>query len=148
LAYPALVRYGDSDQYRLHYERVYCRKTIETFDGIEVTFRKSQFAHCFFESSKRDGRKDVFSMKRAERIDWLRAALQDVNSERYVGWDKKRKRYDTSRRVTIVMGNYVVVIRLKGKKRADFLTAYVADTKPKAGQKSTIEKIRESPKWT
>lgn len=63
-----------------------------------------------------------------------------------MGQEKKTVRYQSAGHD--VMGNYVVVIRLKGKKRADFLTAYVADTKPKAGQKSTIEKIRESPKWT
>ena len=62
----------------------------------------------FFESVKT--KDDTFSQMRAERIDWIRAALEDPKSERYVGWDKKRKRLDRRRRVTLVMGNYVVVI--------------------------------------
>ena len=106
---------------------MYCQQSITTFDGILVIFRKKQFDHCFFESSSRDGKKDLFSQKRAERIDWIKAALLDPHGELYVGWDRKRKRYDKRRRVTIVMREYVVVIRLKGLKTADFVTAYVAD---------------------
>jgi hypothetical protein len=88
----------------------------------------------------------VFSTKRAERIDWIKAALEDPHSERYEGWDKQRKRYDPSRRVTLVMGNYVVVIALKGQQRADFVTAYVADTPARPGRPSTVDMIRRGPR--
>lgn len=118
-----------------------------TFDGIAVRFRKGQFCHCFYESSRRNRVKDVFSAKRAQRIDWIKAALQDPNSERYQGWDKRRGRYDARRRVALVMGNYVVVIALKGRKQADFVTAYVADTPATPGRPSTVEMIRRAPKW-
>ena len=85
--------------------------------------------------------------KRAERMDWMKAALQDPEAERYQGWDKSRKRYDKGRRVTIVMGCYVVVIAITGANSADFITAYVADSAGRSGQLPTIEKIRKGPKW-
>jgi len=148
LDYPPLVHYDTQEEYPKHFEGIYCSGGIRTFDDILVRFRKSKFDHCFFESTKRDARKDQFSVKRAERLDWIKAALQDPDSERYVGWDKYKKRYDKSRRVAIVMKNYVVVIQLKGAKNADFVTAYVADTTTSQGRVSTIEKIRKSPKWS
>lgn len=117
-----------------------------TFDGIAVRFRKHRFDHCFFESSHRDKVKDRFSTLRAERMDWIKAALADPASERYWGWDGKKKCYDHTRRVTVVMGNYVVVIMLTGAKTADFVTAYVADTVGMRGRKSTIDLIRSGPK--
>jgi len=145
--YPAFLRFDSEKEYREHFERVYCSTPTRTFDGIEVRFRKGDFDHCCFEASRRDGVKDRFSRKRAERLDWIRATLQDPNSELYVGWDKNLKRYDRGRRVALVMNDYVVVIALKGQDQADFVTAYVADTPAAPGQKSTIEKIRMGPRW-
>jgi predicted amidophosphoribosyltransferase len=34
-------------------------------------------------------------------MDWIQAALQDPESERYQGWDRDKKRHDKSRRVAI-----------------------------------------------
>lgn len=141
MAYPPLVQYQTIDEYRAHYERVYCREPITTFDGIDVRFRKNRFGHCFYESSRRNQVKDKFSIQRAERIDWIKTALQDPDAELYVGWDGTRKRYDRNHRVTLVVGNYVVVIRLSGTKKAQFVTAYVADSP------STLQKIKGNPKW-
>jgi len=137
--YPALVKYPSIDEYRKHFERVYCQGPVLTFDGIPVRFRKNTFGHAFFES--RHSKDDTFSQKRAERIDWIKAALEDPNSERYVGWDNRRKRYDRRRRVTVVMGDYVVVIELTRKGKALFRTAFVADS----GR--TLNLIRQSPCW-
>jgi hypothetical protein len=146
MSYPPLLRLATEADYRKHFENSYCRGVITTFDGIAVRFRKQNFDHCFFESSHRDRVKDKFSTRRAERLDWIKVALADPTSERYWGWDRQNKRYDYSRRVTVVMGNYVVVIVLKGDKTADFVTAYVADTVGTRGRKSTIELIRSGPK--
>ena len=141
MAYPPLVRYGTVAEYRAHYLRLYCRGPITTFDGIAVRFRKSRFDHCFYESTRRNQIKDDFSLQRAERIDWIRAALQDSNAELHIGWDGKKKRYDRSHRVALVAGDYVVIIRLSGSRIAQFVTAYVADSP------STLAKIKGSPKW-
>ncbi len=147
MLYPALVYYKDEKEYQRHYKRVYCSSMIVTFDGIKVRFRKDRYQHDFYESSRRAGKKDVFSKKRAERIDWIKAALADPQSERYVGWDNKKKRYDHNRRVAIVMGNYVVVIRIIGEKKAEFITAFLADTPGNPRRPSTIDQIKRGPKW-
>ena len=140
MSYPTLVNYPSAVQYRTHFENVYCRKPITTFDGIQVRFRKKDFNHCFFESVHSSD--DTFSEQRAVRIDWIKTALQDPMGERYLGWNKKKKRYEKNRRVVLVQKNYVVVISLKTKIMADFVTAYVADSE------YTLMKIRSSPKWT
>jgi len=141
LAYPPLVYYETVREYCLHYEHIYCTICVKTFDGISVRFRKKYFNHCFYESTMRNQVKDAFSTERAERIDWIKAALEDPKAGLHVGWDKKKKRYDKSHRVALANGNYVVVIRLKPDKSAYFVTAYVADTM------STLKKIKGSPKW-
>lgn len=84
---------------------------------------------------------DQFSPQRAERIDWIKATLEGPEAELYAGWDNKRKRHDHSRRVTVVVVNYVVVIRLTGATTARFVTAYVADSE------TTINKIKRGPRW-
>ena len=67
--YPPFVYYETIDDYRVHYEKIYCCDPILTFDGISVRFRKNQFDHCFFESTRRNGIKDEFSQERKKRID-------------------------------------------------------------------------------
>lgn len=137
--YPPLVTNATEAEFRVHFERVYCQGPIETFDGIQVRFRKSQFDHAFFESKK--AKDDTFSLSRAERIDWIKAALLDNGADLRVGWDNQRRCSARDRRVAIVKGNYVLIIRLLGSsKSAEFVTAFVADS-------STIQKIRKSSKW-
>lgn len=138
MAYPPLVHYGTEQEYRAHFEGEYCKGTIPTFDGIAVRFRKRMFDHCFFESVH--AKDDTFSLPRAERIDWIKAALQDASADIRVGWDNVRKRPATDRRVAIVKGNYVVIIRLDGPIKAEFVTAFVAEGR-------TVTQIRTNPKW-
>jgi len=140
LSYPPLIRGKAPSEYRSFFESNYCITPVKTFDGIEVRFRKSDFNHCFFESVH--AKDDTFSPMRAERLLWIKATLKDPDSERYVGWNKKSKKYDRNRRVTLVKENYVVVIALTGNRKADFITAYVANSE------ETLRKIRSSPKWT
>ena len=139
--YPPLVHYQTHEEYRAHFERVYCQRPITTFDGIVVRFRKSCFGHCFYESTKRNYEKNQFSTIRAERIDWIQAALQDPDAELYFGWDGKNKRISKDRRVALVVGNFVVVIRINGPRKAEFITAYLADSQ------TTLDKIKRTPKW-
>ena len=147
MAYPPLVSYKSEMEYREHYERVYCRYGIVTFDGITVRFRKSQFRHAFYESSRRDGKKDKFSNNRAARIDWIKAALEDSESERYQGWDRERGRYSNSRRVAIVMENYVVIIDLTSPTTGEFVTAFADRGIRAPGRPRTIDQIRQAPIW-
>ena len=142
IVYPPLLILADEHAYRARFETLYCRGTIETFDNIQVRFRRSDFDHCFFESSQRNKVKDTFSIIRAERLERIQVALQDPNADRFVGWDRESKSYDNNRRVTLVCGNYFVVIALTGESTARFVTAYVADT-PRS-----LQKIKASPRWT
>ena len=86
------------------------------------------------------GKKDVFSYKRAERIDWIEVALRDKSAELYAGWDKDRRIYTIKRRVVLVKENYVVIIQMKKGKTAFFITAYMAG-------RNTLIKIKSSPRW-
>jgi len=138
--YPPLVLYATEDEYRRHFHDNYCTAPINTFDGIQVRLQKHQFDHCFFESTFH--KDDTFSRMRAERIDWIRATLQDANAELYVGWDNKSKRTVEGRRVAVVHGDYVVVIQLLRDKRAVLVTAFV----DKNGR--AVAKIRTNPIWT
>jgi hypothetical protein len=142
MIYPSLLQLNSKEEYRTQWETHYCKQPIYTFDEIRVWFRKEDFDHAFYESVKTKTSKDVFSMKRAERLHWIKIAIQDSSSERYAGWDNKKKRCDHSRRVTIVMGNFVVVIALLLKKvnEARFIT--------RNGRPSTIELIRSGPMWS
>jgi len=139
---PALIPYKTEAEYRRHYETHYCKVTIHTFDGIRVYFPKQQFDEAFYESANRRARdKSLFSWRRAERIDWIRAALEDPTAELYVGWDRNKKKLNPGRRVALVYQNYVVILRMNIKrKRATFITAYVAGP-------TTIAKIRNGPRW-
>lgn len=121
-------------------------KGITILPGIEFLSdaRASEPIHfigAFFESSGRRGEKDLFSKLRAQRIYWIRATLEDPDSELFQGWDAKRKVYDCGRRVALVKGNYVVVISLQPEQKARFVTAYVADSE------TTLEKIKRGVKW-
>lgn len=141
---PPLVSYATPAEYRQHFEKNYCRGKIITFDNIRVHFKSTKFGHVFYESSGRDGKKDVFSKARAERIDWIKATLENPSAELYQGWNKKDKIVEPNRRVSVVYEDFVVVIEVKfdtGSQpiKAEFVTAYVAD--------NSIEAIRRSPKW-
>ncbi|EJP6472974.1 hypothetical protein NHI66_002291 [Clostridium botulinum] len=141
---PDLVYYTNVDEYKEHFINNYCNGNgpIETFDGVVVYFYPDMFEHAFYESSDKRGSKDVFSPKRAERIDWIKSVLQDDSVELYEGYDNKTKTYHNSRRVAIITeDNYVVIIRFTKGIKAKFVTVYVADSG------STADRIRTSPKW-
>lgn len=144
MALPPLVRYATVAEYHTHYERVYCRGNIQTFDGIRVYFAASKFGHMFYESTARDGRKDAFSPVRAQRIDWIKSTLEHPQAALYEGWDKAARAYDSTRRVAVVYEDFVVVVAMglkrDGSLKANFVTCYQAD--------NSIGKIRASPMWS
>lgn len=143
MSYPPLRTFASEADCRAHYELTYCQAPLFTFDKIAVRFRKGDFTHCFCESSKRDRNKDVPSSMRRERIDWIKTALGDSTALLKAGWDRDNKVYTFGRRVAVVQTNYVVVIQFVGNdlSRAEFKTAYVADTE------RTLRQILASPNW-
>jgi hypothetical protein len=81
--------------------------------------------------------KDIFSRKRAERIDWIAATLNDRKAEVYEGWDTRNKQADPERLVFVTQRNYVVIIRKLSPKEASIVTAFPAT-------RSAIRKIKLS----
>ena len=141
-----VVKDHTEEDLRRIWSEEYCRKVIKTHDGIRVHFYDSNFDHAFFESSVRNGSsrksksKDVFSPQRASRMMWIKDVLADKQAKMYVGYDSKVKGYTRSKRVSVVKGNYVVVIQLYKEDHARFITAYVAD--------NSISKIIAGPEWS
>ena len=141
MEYSSLLKLEDESAYRQYFYDVYCKNPIKTFDGYLVYFKRNNFDHAFFKSSQKDHLKDSFASERAERMNWIKAALQDPNAELYNGWDNKKKKVLNDRRVTIVVGNYVVIVRFnKQKSKAFFVTAFIANQK-------TINLIRSNKVW-
>ena len=138
---PSFVTLSTQDEYKKYYVEKYCKKGIQTFDGIEVKFYEDQFEHAFYESSnKLRQNKDVFSLNRALRIDWIEYVLKNPKAELHLGWDRDKKRYNKDRRVAIISPeNYVVIIRINSNNTAKFITAYYAD--------NSANKIRKMPLW-
>ena len=115
----------------------YCQQEIETFDGVMVKFYEDMFDHIFFESRNRVAKdKSDLSYNRLEKIYWIKDTLKDSTAMLKKGWDTDKKEYFKDRRVAIVKGNYVVVIRFTGILKAKLVTAY---------QKEDIENILSSP---
>ncbi len=138
---PAFVKLLTPEDYKKYYIEKYCKKELTTFDGIKVKFYDDQFEHAFFESSNKIKRnKDVFSIERAFRIDWIEYVLKNPNAELHIGWDRDKKRYNSERRVAIISPeNYVVILRINDNKKAKFITAYYAD--------NSAKEIRKMPFW-
>jgi hypothetical protein len=129
------------------YEQVFCDiycnpySPILTFDDIWVKFYQDMFKHAFFESrSRHKGDKSIFSLRRAERITWIRDTLIDPDAELRFGWSKEQKSVDYDRRIALVRGDYVVVIAPFEDQKARFVTAYVVDD-------VTKNKILSGPVW-
>ena len=137
-----LLKFATKEQYKEYFIQRYCKREIYTFSGIKVKFYEDQFEHAFYESAnhkKRD--KSIFSIKRAERINWIEYVLKNEKAELYVGWNRDKKRYNANRRVSIISPeNYVVILNIIDENEAKFITAYLADI-------TTARNIRKAPKW-
>lgn len=106
----------------------YCLTPVITLDKVEVRFYEDMFDHAFFESIDRKAKdKSILSLNRLEKIYWIKEALQDPDAIHKQGWDTQNKCYFLDRRVAIVKGNYVVIIRFTRKMKAKFVTAYEKD---------------------
>ena len=115
----------------------YCEQDIFTFDKVQVKFYEDMFDHAFFESADRvEKDKSVLSFNRLDKIHWIKETLNDKDTILKKGWDTKNKVYFNNRRVAVVKGNYVVIIRFTGLLKAKFVTAF---------EKEDVENILKSP---
>lgn len=115
----------------------YCQNAIITFDNVSVRFYEDMFDHVFYESHDREEKdKSILSYNRLEKMLWIKEVLLDNEAILKKGWDNKKKEYFKDRRVAIVKGNYVVIIRFVGVLKAKLVSAY---------EKEDIENILASP---
>lgn len=139
MALPPLVHYATEQEYRDHYKRELCRRPVFSFDGIRIFFDPSRFEHAFYEGK----RKDRFAPVRAQRIDWVRTTLEAPQADLYQGYIKATNCYVPDRRVSVVYGDFVVIVSLRldraGQLSGKFVTCYEAD--------NSIGKIRQAPRW-
>lgn len=120
----------------------YCSQRIYTFDGILVKFYPEMFDHCFYESAnRREKDKSILSLNRLEKIYWIKDTLMDSTAILKQGYDKRTKEYDSSRRVALVKGNYVVIIAVFRLDQARFITAF------EMNDDENIEKVLNGPDW-
>lgn len=140
MSLPLLVHYQTEAEYRNHYISNYCRRKIETHDKIPVHFKPQKFEHAFYEETG----KYKFSPSRAQRIDWVKATLENSHAILYQGWHKDKKIYVPDRRVSFIYESFVVVIDLflgnNQNLKGNFITCYMADR--------SIDKITKSPIWS
>lgn len=119
------------------WRKEYCVREIVTFDSVKVRFYEDMFDHAFFESANRIKKdKSILSFNRLEKMLWIKDTLKDPDAILKKGWNKDKKEYFTDRRVAVVKGNYVVIIRFTGVLKAKFVTAY---------EKEDISNILASP---
>lgn len=145
LSQPALLILNSISEYKNHYESTYCRAEIFTVDNIRVYFKPQKFGHAFYENSeRRQGPKDQFSPERAQRMDWIKSTLIHPDALLFFGWNKDKKVYEKSRRVSVVFEEFVVVIELSFNNnkvlKGNFITCYLANNK-------SINAIKTSPIW-
>ena len=139
---PNFIILSSPKEYKKYYVKKYCKNELQTFDGIKVKFYEDQFEHAFYESSnKRKRNKDIFSVDRAKRIDWIEFVLKNPKAELHLGWDRDKKIFNKDRRVAIISPeDYVVIIRINENNTAKFITAYYAN--------NSAKEIRKMPRWT
>lgn len=141
MPYPGLLYLPNEESYRAHFIEYYVRKSpIMTFDNIAVRFFERNFSHAFYAKSTRGAyEKDLFSMQRATRIDWIRHALESKTCELY----RRTMPNKSLRRIALMLPErYSVVIQVdKNQQKANFITAYVV------GDDESLRKMRGNPRW-
>ncbi len=141
LMYNNLIEFSTVQEYKNYFMNEYCVSGVVTHQDIQVNFYPDTFEHAFYKSRNRKrADKSIFDHERARRIGWIKDVLIDATIPIYVGWDSKRKRYDSSNKVSLITTDgYVVVIRLINDTRAKFVTAYLIDNG------DVLDKICSSP---
>ena len=126
MAYKKIKSYELTEsELRVMWKDNYCRNPVETFDGVQVSCYEDMFDHIFYESAERKAKdKSILSLNRLEKIYWIKDTLQDASAKFKKGWDNENKKYFEDRRVAVVKGNYVVIIRFTGLLKAKLVTAY------------------------
>jgi len=143
LSAPPLIVLPTEKDYQNYYTNEFCRKAVFTADSLRVYFSPNRFWHAFC-TRDHNGKKDKFSIERAQYIGWIKPTLGNPNALLLQGWNADLEVYEPHRRVNIVFESFIVVIEIQLAQnqsvKASFITAYYAD--------KSINKIKKSPKWS
>jgi len=134
---------GNEQAYLDYFYKYFIRQEIFTFDGIRIYFRKSHFYHAFFETNV--AHKDCFSLDRARHMPDILTILQSPVSICRCGWNNREQRHDYHRRVSYLLGTFLVVVLLSRNKQTgvvtgEFITCFEAD-------EITFSRIQKDPIW-
>lgn len=126
MAYKKIKSYKMTEaELRQIWKEEYCEQEIITFDAVTVKFYEDMFDHAFYESADNiEKDKSILSYNRLEKIYWIKEVLQDPEAVLKKGWDNYTKTVCDDRRVAMVKGNYIVVIRFTGLLKAKLVTAF------------------------
>lgn len=130
------------DDLRQLWHDTYCQQPIITFDSLRVSFYPEMFDHAFFESEDRQAKdKSILSLNRCEKMLWIKDVLQDPDAILKQGWDNTTKSHDPDRRVAVVKGNYIVIIKIYSSGKARFISAFQLDSD------DALERLLSGPDW-
>ena len=145
MSLPKLRKFTSERECKNYFVENYCNCEVKTHDGIVVKFYDDMFEHAFYTRTCKSwkAKKDHFAVDRGERIDWIKYVLLDSSIIPRQGYDKAKRSYDNSRRVTFLTpNNYVVVISIIKPGNAKFVKAYLVDNS------DTASKLSSAPVWT
>jgi hypothetical protein len=138
---PPLLILPGQVEYRAYFASRFCQNPVITFDGIRVRFFASAFNHAFFRDSSRTAHdKANFDRQRAERMNWIRAVLEEPQMALY----RRIMGNSKVRRIALDLGTrYAAIIQIDDSSpgRARFITAYIVDS-PRALARMTL-----NPRW-
>lgn len=144
MSLPELKQFDTEEEYKEYFIDNYCKCEVKTHDGIVVKFYEDMFEHAFYTRTRKSwkAKKDHFAVERGERIDWIKHVLADPAIIPRKGYDKEKRTYDNTRRVTFLTPeNYVVVINIIKPGEGKFVTAYLVDNS------DTANKLSAAPVW-
>lgn len=136
------------EEYRNYYHANLCATQIQCHLGFPILFRRDNFEHAFYESTRGTAVKtNIFSFERAARMDEIAPALRGniENVAWKAGWDRKKKAYSSPNRVCLTSADLAIVLNIsrdasKRIKLGKFVTAYPAGD-------HTLSKLKAAPVW-
>ena len=138
---PPLLYRPDAAAYRMHFIRHYCMTPVVTFDSISVEFFPEVFEHAFYRDSNPTANdKAVFDLARAQRLNWIRAVLEEPTCNLY----RRTMPGHRTRRIALEPTTpYAVIIQIDTRSltRARFITAYIVDST------RALQGMISNPRW-
>lgn len=140
---PPTLELENEQAYLDYFYKNYMKQKICTFDGFRIYFRKGHFYHAFFETTV--AHKDTFSKDRARHMPEIRTILESPESICRCGWIPQEHRHDYRKRVSYLLGPFIVVVFLTRNQNTgiitgEFITCFETD-------EFAFSRIQQDPLW-